>query len=108
MVTRMKANLEAILGKTLHVMTHGYIESITHVPQLLHRHFPAASLPVDGIPLSVFLALSMDILDNDVCAQFVTMSARTFPRPWIMHRMPMKRGSLWVICSTVVHEGGGV
>ena len=34
------------------------------------------------------------------------MSARAFPRPWIIHRMPMKRGSLWVICSTVVHEGG--
>ena len=31
MVTRVKAELEAILGKTLHIMTQGYIESITHV-----------------------------------------------------------------------------
>ena len=54
MVTRVKAKLEAILGKTLHVMTQGYIESITHVRQLPHRDFPAASLPVDGIALSVF------------------------------------------------------
>ena len=37
MVTRVKAKLEAILGKTLHVMTQGYIESITHVRQLPHR-----------------------------------------------------------------------
>ena len=50
----------------------------------------------------------MDIPDDDVCAQFVAMSARAFPRPWIIHRMPMKRGSLWVICLTVVHEGGGL
>ena len=108
MVTRLKAKLEAILGKTLHVMTQGYIESITHVRQLLHRDFPAASLPVDGIALSVFWALSMDIPDDEVCALFVAMSARAFPRPWIIHCMPMRRGSLWVIWSTVVHEGGGL
>ena len=36
MVTRVKAKLEAILGKTLHVITQGYIESITHVRQLPH------------------------------------------------------------------------
>ena len=36
------------------------------------------------------------------------MSARAFPRPRMIHRMPMRRGSLWVICSTVVHEGGGL
>ena len=36
MVTRVKARLEVILGKTLHVMTQGYIESITHVQQLPH------------------------------------------------------------------------
>ena len=104
MVTRLKAKLEAILGKTL----QGYIESITHVRQMPHRDFPAASPPVDGIALSVFWALSMDVPDDDVCARFVAMSARAFPRPWIIHRTPMKRGSLWVICSTLVHEGGGV
>ena len=108
MVTRVKAKLEAILGKTLHVMTQDYIQSITHVRQLPHRDFPAVSLPVDGIALSVFWALSMDIPDDEVCAQFVAMSARVFPRPWIIHRMPMRRGSLRVICSTVVHEGGGL
>ena len=108
MVTRVKAKLEAILGKTLHVMTQGYIESITHVRQLPHRDFSAASLPVDGIALSVFWAPSMDIPDDEVCAQFVATCARAFPRPWIIHRMPMRRGSLWVICSTVVHEGGGL
>ena len=108
MVTRVKAKLEAILDKTLHVMTQGYIESITHVRQLPHRDFPAASLPVDGIALSVFWALSMDIPDDEVCAHFVAMSTRAFPRPWIIHRMPMRRGSLWVIWSTVVHEGGGL
>ena len=108
MVTRVKAKLEAIWGKTLHVMTQGYIESITHVPQLPHRGFPAASLPTDGIALSVFCSLSMDIRDDDVCAQFVAMYACAFPRPWIIYRMPMKRGSLWVISSTVVHEGGGL
>ena len=57
MVTRVKAKLEAILGQMLHVMTQGYIESITHVRQLPHRDFPAASLRVDGIALSVFWAL---------------------------------------------------
>ena len=107
-VTRVKAKLEAILGQTLHVMTQGYIESITHVRQLLHRDFPLATLPADGIALSVFWALSMDIRDDEVCAQFVAMSARAFPRPWIIHCMPMRRGSLRVICSTVVHEGGGL
>ena len=60
-VTRVKAKLEAILGKTLHVMTQGYIESITHVCQLPHRNFLAASLPMNGIALSVFRAMSMDI-----------------------------------------------
>ena len=75
MVTPVKAKLEAILGKMLHVMTQGYIESITHVRQLPHRDFPAASLPVDGIALSVFWALSMDIPDDEVCAQFGAMSA---------------------------------
>ena len=50
----VKAKLEAILGKSLHVMTQGYIESITHVRQLPHRDFSAASQPVDGIALSVF------------------------------------------------------
>ena len=54
MVTPVKAKLEAILGKALHVMTQGYIKSISHVCQLPHRDFPAASLPVDGIALSVF------------------------------------------------------
>ena len=108
MVTQVKAKLGAILGKTLHVMTQGYIESITHVRQLPHRDFPAASLPVDGIALSVFWALSMDIPHDEVGAQFVAMSARAFPQPWIIHRMPMRRGSLWVIFSTVVHEGGGL
>ena len=107
-VTPVKAKLEAILGKTLHVMTQGYIESITHVRQLPHQDFPAASLPVDGIALSVFWALSTDIPDDEVCAQFVAMSARAFPRPWIIHRMPMRRGSLWVIWSMVVHEGGSL
>ena len=69
MATRVTANLEAILGKTLHVMTYtSYIESITHVRQLLHRDFLAASLPVDGIALSVFWALLMDISDDEVCA----------------------------------------
>ena len=81
MVTRAKAKLEAILGKTLHVMTQGYIASITHVQQLRHRDFPTASLPVDAIALSVFWALLMDIPDDEVCAQFVAMSARAFPRP---------------------------
>ena len=66
MVTRVKAKLEAILGKTLHVRTQGYIESITHVRQLPHRDLPAASLPVDGVALSVFWALLMDIPDDDV------------------------------------------
>ena len=108
MVTRVKAKLEAILGKTLHVMTQGYIESITHVRHLPHQDFSATSLPVDGIALSVLWALSMDIPDDELCAQFVAMSARAFPRPWIIHRMPMRRGSLWVICSTVVHEGGSL
>ena len=108
MVTRVKAKLEAILGKTLHVMTQGYIKSITHVRQLPDRAFPAASLPVDGIALSVFWALLMDVLDDDVCAQFAAMSTRAFPRPWIIHRMRMKRGSLWVMSSTLVHEGGGL
>ena len=70
MVTRVKAKLEAILGKTLHVMTQGYVESITHVRQLPHRDFPAASLPMDGIALSMFWALSMDIPDDEVCAQW--------------------------------------
>ena len=107
-VTRVKAKLEAILGKTLHVMTQGYIDSISHVRQLPHRDFLAASLPLAGIALSVFWAPSMYIPYEDVCAQFVAMSARAFPRPWIIHRMPMRRGSLWVICSTVVHEGGGL
>ena len=50
----------------------------------------------------------MDIPDDEVCAQFVAISARAIPRPWIIHRMPMRRGSLWVILSTVVHEGGGL
>ena len=108
MVTRVKAKPEAIFGKTLHVMTQGYTESITHVRQLTHGDFPAVSLPVDGITLSVFWALSMVIHDDEVCAQFVAMSARAFPGPWIIRRMPMRRGSLWVICSTVVHEGGGL
>ena len=98
MVTHVKAKLEAILGKTLHVMTQGYIESITHLRQLPHRDFPTASLPVDGIALSVCWALSMDVPDDDVCAQFVAMSNRGTPRPWIIHCMPMKRGSLWVMC----------
>ena len=31
MVTRVKAKLEAILGKTPHVMTQGCVEPITHV-----------------------------------------------------------------------------
>ena len=92
----------------LHVMTQGYIESITHVRRLPHRDFPAASLLVDGIALCLFWALSMDIPNDEVCAQFVAMPARVFPRRWIIHRMPMRRGSLWVICSTVVHEGGGL
>ena len=94
MLMRVKASLEAILGKTLHVMTQGHIEFITHVRQLPQRDFSAASLPVDGIALSVFWALSMDIPDDEVCAQFVAMSAHVFPRPWIIHRMPMRRGSL--------------
>ena len=68
MVTRVKTKLEAILGKTPHVMMQGYIESITHVRQLPHGDFPTASLPVDGIALSLFSALSMDIPDDDVCA----------------------------------------
>ena len=68
MVTRVKAKLKAVLGKTLHVMTQGYTESISHVRQLPHRDFPAASLPVDGIALSAFWALSMDIPDDEVCA----------------------------------------
>ena len=63
---------------------------------------------MDGIALSVFWALSMNIPDDDDCAQFVAMPARAFSRPWIIHRMPMKRGSMWVICSTMVHEGGGL
>ena len=67
MVTRVKAKLGAILGNTLHVMMQGYIKSITHVRQLPHRDFPVASLPVDGIALSVFWALSMDICADDVC-----------------------------------------
>ena len=108
MVTRLKAKLEEILGKTLHVMTQGYSESITHVRQLPHRDLPTVSLLVDGIPLSVFSALWKDNPDDDVCAQFVAMSARAFPSPWSIHRMPMKRCSLWVICSTVVHKGGGL
>ena len=108
MVTRVKAKLEAILGKTLHVMTQGYIESITHVRELPHQDFPAASLPVDGIALSVFWAVSMDIPDDEVCAQIIAMSARAFPRPWIIHGIPMRMSSLWVIRSTVVHEGGGL
>ena len=68
MVTRVKAKMEAILGKTLHVRTQGYIESITHVRQLPHQDFPAVSLLLDGIALSVFWALSMDIPEDDVCA----------------------------------------
>ena len=50
----------------------------------------------------------MDMRDDDVCAQCVAMFALIFPRPGINHRMPMIRGSMWVICSTVVHEGGGL
>ena len=68
MVTRVKAKLKAIMGKTLHVMSQGCMESITHVQQLRHRDFPAAPLPVHGIALSLFWALSMDIPDDDVCA----------------------------------------
>ena len=108
MVTSVKAKLEAILGKTVHVMTQGYIESFTHVRQLPHQDFLAASLPVDGIAPSVCWALLMDIPDDEVCAQYVAMYAHAFPWPWIIHRMPMKRGSLWVICLTVLHEGGGL
>ena len=36
------------------------------------------------------------------------MSARAFPRPWVLHHMPMKSGFLWVTFSAVVHEGGGL
>ena len=89
-------------------MTQGYSGSITHVRQLPHRDFVASSLPVDGITLSVFWAPSMDIPDDDVSTQFVLMSARAFPRPWIIHRMPMKRGSLCMIGPTAVHEGHGL
>ena len=39
---------------------------------------------------------------------FFAMSARAFPQRWIVHHMPMKRGSLWVIFSTLTHEGGGL
>ena len=45
MVMRVKGIFQAILGKRLHVMTQGYIESIIHVRQLPHRDFQAASLP---------------------------------------------------------------
>ena len=54
--------------------------------------------------LSVFWAVSMDIPGDDICANFVAMFARDFPRPWMVHRMPMKRVSLWVIFSTLIHE----
>ena len=91
MVRRVNAKLEEILGKTLHVMTKGYIESIAHVRPLPQRDFPAASLPVDGIALSVFWTLPTDIPDDEVCAQFTAMSARAFPRPRSIHRMPMRR-----------------
>ena len=108
MVTRVKATPEVMLGKTLQVMTQRYIASVTHLRQLPHRDFHAASLPVDGIALPVFLALLMDIPDDDGYAQFVAMSVRAFPPPGIIHRMPMKSGSLRVMCLTVVHEGGGL
>ena len=92
-------------------MTQGYIESITLVRPLSHHDFPTASLPADGVALSVFWAASMDILEDDVCAQFVAMSACAFPWRWIVHRMPMKRGSLWVFsveyCCNHLEEAWG-
>ena len=36
------------------------------------------------------------------------MSARAFPRPWIVHCMPIKRGPLRVIFSTLIHDGGAL
>ena len=108
MVNRVKATLEGIIVKSLYVMTQGYIDSITQVRQLPHRDFPTGSLPANGVALSVFWAVSMDIPEDGVCAQFVAMSARASPKPWIVHRMPMKRVSLWVIFPTLIHEGGGV
>ena len=89
-------------------MTQGYIESITPGHQLPHRDFLAASLLADGVARYVFWAVSMDIPEDDICSQFVAISARAFPRPWIVHYMPMKRGSLWVIFSMLIHEGGGL
>ena len=50
----------------------------------------------------------MDIPDDVVRAQFVAISARAFPRPWVVHRMLMQRGSLWVIFSTLIHGRGGL
>ena len=67
-----------------------------------------ASLLADGVALSLFWAILMDILNDDVCAKFVAMSARAFPPPWVLYHMPMKRGSLWVPFSMVIHEGGGL
>ena len=32
----------------------------------------------------------------------------TFPRPWVVHRMPKRRCSLFVIFSTCVQDGGGL
>ena len=106
MVNRVKATLEGIFGKSLCVMTQGYIESISPVRELPHRDFPVASLPADGLALSVFWAVSMDFEDDDTCAQFVAMFACALPRPWVVRCMPMKRGSVWVIFSTVMHEAG--
>ena len=108
MVNRVKVTLEEIVGNSLHVMTHVCIETITLVRQLPHRNFPATSLPADPTALSVFWAVSMHIPDDDVCAQFVAMSICAFPRPWVLHCMPRKSGSLWVVFSTVVHKGGGL
>ena len=99
MVNRVKAAPEGIIGKSLYVMTQGYIESITPVPKLPHREFLVASLRAHGVALSVFCTVSMDIPDVQVAK-----SSRAFPRPLVVHRMPMKRASLWLIFSTVILE----
>ena len=108
MVHRVNGTLEGIVPKSLYVMTQGYIESITAVRQFPHRDFLRNSLPVDGVAVSIFWAFSMDILDDDECAQWVGMYARVFHHPWVVHHMPMKRGSLWVVFSTLIHEGEGL
>ena len=93
MVSRVKAAGERITGKSLSVMKQESVASITPIRQLPPRDFPTASPPANGVALSIFWGVSMDDQDDDVCARFAAMSARAFLPPWVVHHMPMNRGS---------------